>query len=148
MGRVLALDIGERRIGVAVSDAFGVLAQPLVVLSRQSLAKDVAQLAQLIREQEAQTVVVGLPVTLRGEQTQAAQQVQAFVARLREAVTVPVVLVDERLSTAEAERRLLEADLRRAERRQKVDAVAAALILERYLRQRESGTDGLAERTP
>ncbi|MDW8104043.1 MAG: Holliday junction resolvase RuvX, partial [Armatimonadota bacterium] len=144
----LALDIGERRIGVAVSDAFGVLAQPLAVLSRQSVAKDVAQLAQLIREQEAQTVVVGLPVTLRGEQTQAAQQVQAFVARLREAVTVPVVFVDERLSTAEAERRLLEADLRRAERRQKVDAVAAALILERYLRQRESGTDGLAERTP
>jgi putative Holliday junction resolvase len=145
MARVLALDIGERRIGVAVSDELGTLAQPLTVVQRQGVAKDVVCIAQLVREQGAETVVVGLPFTLRGEQAQAAQKVQAFVTHLRGALAVPVVLIDERFSTAEADRRMREANVRRGDRRQGVDAVAAALILERYLNRQRMRAQGDAE---
>ena len=142
MGRVLALDIGERRIGVAVSDETGILAQPLTVIQRRGAMKDAERIAQLAREQGAETVVVGLPITLRGEKAQAVEKVQAFVSQLRDVLDMPIVLMDERLSTVEADRRMREADVRRGERRQSVDAVAAALILERYLGQRLARTYG------
>lgn len=148
MGRVLALDIGERRIGVAVSDETGILAQPLAVIQRQSAARDAERVAQLAREHGAETVVVGLPITLRGEQAQAAEKVQAFVSQLRNVLELPIVLTDERLSTVEADRRMREADVRRGERRQSVDAVAAALILERYLSRRLAETHGSEENIP
>ncbi|MGQ9488362.1 MAG: Holliday junction resolvase RuvX [Armatimonadota bacterium] len=138
MARILALDIGERRIGVAVSDETATVAQPLVVIAREGTAKDVERITQIARQHAVHEVVVGLPVTLRGEQAQAVQKVQAFVAHLRRALDVPIVLVDERLSTAEANRRMREADVGRGARRQKVDAVAAALILEKYLSQRSA----------
>lgn len=147
MGRVLALDIGERRIGVAVSDEMGILAQPLTVLQREGVAKDVVRIVQLVREQEAEAVVVGLPVTLRGEQAQAAERVQVFISHLRDAIDIPVVPVDERLSTVEANRRMVEANVRRGERRQSVDAVAAALILQRYLSQQRLQANGEAKHT-
>lgn len=147
MGRVLALDIGGRRIGVAVSDEMGILAQPLTVLERQGVAEDVARIAQLVREQAVERVVVGLPVTLRGEQEYAAKKVRLFVSHLKDALDVPVVLVDERLSTVEANRRMKEAEVPRAQRRLRVDAVAAALILERYLSAHRARADGDAERT-
>ncbi|MGC8784118.1 MAG: Holliday junction resolvase RuvX [Armatimonadota bacterium] len=142
MGRVLALDIGERRIGVAVSDETGILAQPLTVIQRRGAMKDAERIAQLAREQGAETVVVGLPITLRGEQAQAVEKVQAFVSQLRDVLDMPIVLMDERMSTVEADKRMREADVRRGERRQSVDAVAAALILERYLGQRLARTYG------
>ncbi|MCS6829488.1 MAG: Holliday junction resolvase RuvX [Armatimonadota bacterium] len=148
MGRVLALDIGERRIGVAVSDEIGVLAQPLMVIQRQGVAQDIAHILQLVRERGVETVVVGLPVTLRGGQAQAAEKVEEFVSCLREALGTPIVLVDERLSTAEADRRMREADVRRGKRRRSVDAVAAALILERYLGRQRAGLDGEAKHAP
>ncbi|MGQ9881583.1 MAG: Holliday junction resolvase RuvX [Armatimonadota bacterium] len=138
MARILALDIGERRIGVAVSDETATVAQPLVVIAREGTAKDVERITQIARQHAVHEVVVGLPVTLRGEQAQAVQKLQAFVAHLRRALDVPIVLVDERLSTAEANRRMREADVGRGARRQKVDAVAAALILEKYLSQRSA----------
>ncbi|GIV15134.1 MAG: putative pre-16S rRNA nuclease [Armatimonadota bacterium] len=147
MGRLLALDIGERRIGVAVSDEMGILAQPLTVLQRQGVAKDVARIAQVVREQAVEKVVVGLPVTLRGEQAQATKRVRLFVSHLQDAIDVPIVLVDERLSTVEADRRMKEAELRREQRRQGVDAVAAALILERYLSAQRARADGDSRRT-
>lgn len=134
MGRVLALDIGERRIGVAVSDPTGMLAQPLTVITRQGVAKDVAAVISLLQQQEATTVVVGCPYTLQGDESVAARRVSAFVNALREAVDTPVVLMDERLSTVEAERRMREASWKGRAVRGRVDAVAAALILERYLR--------------
>lgn len=138
MARILALDIGERRIGVAVSDETATIVQPLAVIAREGTAKDVERITHIAHQHEAKEVVVGLPVTLRGEQAQAVQKVQAFVAHLRRALDVPIVLVDERLSTTEADRRMREADVGRGARRQKVDAVAAALILENYLSQRSA----------
>jgi putative Holliday junction resolvase len=142
MARVLALDIGERRIGVAISDERGILAQPLMVIERRGTAQDVARVARVVKEHEAAEIVVGVPITLRGEQAAAAEKVHAFVAVLREATDVSVLLVDERLSTVEADRRMREASVRREPRRQRVDAVAAALILERYLSRRGTKTDG------
>jgi putative Holliday junction resolvase len=142
MARVLALDIGERRIGVAISDEGGVLAQPLQVIERKGTATDVAQVARLLQEQQAQEIVVGMPYTLRGTQRGAAEKVQSFVAVLREAVQVPIILVDERLSTVEADRRMRESSVRREARRSRVDAVAAALILERYLSERRNKAHG------
>ena len=142
MARVLALDIGERRIGVAISDEGGVLAQPLQVIERKGTATDVAQVVRLLQEQQAQEIVVGMPYTLRGGQAGAAEKVQSFLAVLREAVQVPIVLVDERLSTVEADRRMREASVRRLARRSRVDAVAAALILERYLSERRNQAHG------
>lgn len=136
MTRILALDIGERRIGVALSDETATIAQPLTVIERESIAKDVERIAQMLRQHAAGEVVVGQPRTLRGEQAQAVHKVQAFVAHLRAVLNVPIALVDERLSTVEADRRMREAEVRRERRRQKVDAVAAALILQRYLAQR------------
>jgi len=135
----MALDIGTRRIGVAVSDEAGLIAQPLTVIIREGTVKDVAAIVRMVREQGVQQVVVGRPVALRGEETESTRKVLDFVDRLRDSVEVPVVMVDERLSTVEASRRMLEADVRRGERRQRVDAVAAALILERYLNSRRGG---------
>ncbi len=139
MSRVMALDIGTRRIGVATSDEAGLIAQPLTVIIREGTVKDVAAIVRMVREQGVQEVVVGRPVALRGEETESTRKVLDFVDRLRDSVEVPVVMVDERLSTVEASRRMLEADVRRGERRQRVDAVAAALILERYLNSRRGG---------
>jgi putative Holliday junction resolvase len=142
MARVLALDIGERRIGVAISDEEGILAQPLLVIERKGTATDVAHVVRLLQEQQAQEIVVGMPYTLRGQQAAAAKKVQSFVSALREAVRVPIILVDERLSTVEADRRMREASVRREARRSRVDAVAAALILERYLSERRNKAHG------
>lgn len=136
MARMMALDIGARRIGVAVSDETGTIAQPLVTIEREGIAKDVDRIAQLVAQHAVGQVVVGMPYTLRGERDVAARKVSDFVAHLRQALAVPVRTTDERLSTVEASRRMIEADVKRASRKQNIDAVAAALILERYLSQR------------
>jgi putative Holliday junction resolvase len=131
--RRLGLDVGERRIGVARTDETGAIATPYAVIEREGRKADVIRLQELARAQQAQEVVVGLPVTLRGEMGPQARQVRRFVSALRAALDVPVVTWDERFSTSEAERSLLEADVSRAGRRERVDKVAAALILQSYL---------------
>lgn len=133
MSRTLALDVGERRIGVAVSDPTGLIAQPLLVIERRGAQADLARIAALGVEQSADRVVVGYPLTLAGTSGVQAQRVDRFIEQLRAAVRVEVVTADERLSTVAAERSLLEGGLRRGRRRQIRDAVAAALILQGYL---------------
>ncbi len=139
MSRVLALDIGERRIGVALSDPTGTVAQPLLVIERQGWEADLARIRRLVNEHEVQHVLVGYPYTLAKRREAQAQRVDRFLARLRPTIPVPVEACDERLTTAAAERALLEGDVRRARRRAVRDAVAAALLLQVYLdRQRAS----------
>lgn len=138
MSRTLALDVGERRIGVAVSDPAGIVAQPLLVIERRGWAADLARLRALVAEHAVSRIVVGYPVTLanrRGEQT---RRVDHFVERLRAALPVAVETWDERLTTAAAERILLAGDVSRARRRAVRDAVAAAVLLQGYL-DRERG---------
>ncbi len=138
MPRTLALDVGTRRIGVAVSDPGGVVAQPLAVIEREGWETDRKRIATIVRDQDVDLIVVGYPLTLSMERGRQAELVDRFVARLRTAIPVTVVTWDERLTTAAAERVLLAADLRRAHRRRVRDAVAAAVLLQGYLDRRRA----------
>jgi putative transcription antitermination factor YqgF len=124
MTRVLALDHGEARCGVAVSDPTGALVTPLAVVERPDTRRGLARVANVVREREAELVVVGLPLTLAGDEGAQAQAARAFAARLASAVAVPVELHDERLTT------------RMAERTGGDDSVAAAHLLESWLQAR------------
>lgn len=131
--RVLGVDMGQRRIGIALSDSLGMTAQPLMVIERQSTSADLQTLAALAVTHEVAAIVVGLPLTLRGERGPQAQRVLAFADALRHQVTVPVEFVDERLTTVQGERALISMDASRRKRKQVIDQVAAQLILQQYL---------------
>jgi putative Holliday junction resolvase len=130
VGRSLALDVGERRIGVAVSDSEGWLASPLLVVERREAQRDFARIVALVQEQAALRVVVGLPRTLDGDIGPQARRVQRWTGRLQPQLDVPIVYWDERYSTAEATRLLAAIPSRR---RPGIDAAAAAVILQDYL---------------
>ena len=131
--RILGLDVGDRRIGVAISDPLGITAQQLTVLERRSRPKDVAAVTSLVEQHQAERIVVGLPLTLRGEHGPQAHKVTAFVEALRRRVTIPIQAVDERLTTAQGERALIALDVSRRKRKAVIDRVAAQLILQQYL---------------
>jgi putative Holliday junction resolvase len=133
--RVLALDIGTKTIGVAVSDELGLAAHPRQTMPRRGNKIDVEMVAGLLGREGASRVVVGLPLELSGAAGKRAKQVEGFVALLRDrlGLAVPVETWDERFSTAGAERILIEADLSRARRKQVIDAQAAVFILQGWL---------------
>ncbi|MCL2660282.1 MAG: Holliday junction resolvase RuvX [Acidobacteriaceae bacterium] len=137
--RILALDVGDRRIGIALSDALGCTAQPLLTLHRTSLRADVKSVARLVRKHEVAEIVVGNPLYMSGDQSPQAAKAQAFAEQLAEAIApVPIRLWDERLTTTEAHRHLDAAGVPggqqgRAERKQIIDQVAAVLILQGFL---------------
>ncbi|HYM38425.1 MAG TPA: Holliday junction resolvase RuvX [Nitrospiraceae bacterium] len=131
--RILALDPGTKRIGVALSDELGWTAQPLETFERKSLHVDVAHINELVRRHEVREIVIGMPIQLDGRAGLAAQSVQQFLEALQAAVDVPVVPWDERLTTKAAEQMLIEADVSRKKRKGAVDRVAAALLLKSYL---------------
>ncbi|MBI2916585.1 MAG: Holliday junction resolvase RuvX [Chloroflexi bacterium] len=133
MGRVLGLDLGEKRIGLAVSDPTGLLVVDSWVLERQTEGATLDSLAKLCQERQVERIVVGLPRSLEGGLGPQAQLTLDFVHRLAERVALPVDTWDERLSTVAAERALRESGMRREKRRQHRDAVAAALLLQSYL---------------
>jgi len=131
--RILALDHGSKRIGVAVSDETRTIAQPLEYIPAGPFADFLARLRQLIREKEIGLILVGLPRNMDGSYGPAAEKVQTFVAALREAVVVPVKTWDERLTSAQANRVLIQGGVRRDKRKEKVDQTAAAILLQSYL---------------
>ena len=138
MGRVLGVDLGSRRIGVALSDPSGVIAGPLVVLERcGDRALDHQAILRLAREHEADRIVVGMPTTLSGEQgpaaTAALEEIEALQMLAGDALEVEAF--DERLTTAIAQRALLHGNVKRAQRKQTVDKIAAAVLLQSYLEQ-------------
>lgn len=130
---LMGLDVGHRRIGVAVSDPTGFLARGVEVISRTSVAEDLARICALIDSLAVERVVVGHPISLSGEVGAQALDAERFAESLREASPVPVELWDERLSTLEADRRMQEAGLSSRKRRQRIDMAAAILILQSYL---------------
>jgi putative Holliday junction resolvase len=135
--RVIALDLGSKRIGVAVSDVTGTIASPLTVVERSgSRQRDLDRLAALVAEEEAELVVVGLPLAMSGAEGPAARGARTEAAALATLIAVPVETFDERLTTVTAERALAEAGVRGRARRQKVDKVAAAVILQAFLDRR------------
>ncbi|MEY2967219.1 MAG: hypothetical protein RLY50_1269 [Actinomycetota bacterium] len=132
--RVLGLDLGSKRIGVAVSDRSGTIATPLTVLARgKSQADDHRRVAEILVAEEAEAVVVGLPLNMDGTEGRAAKGARAECARLATVVTVPVLLHDERLTTVEADRAMMEFRMRAEARRRVVDKVAAAVMLQSWL---------------
>jgi putative holliday junction resolvase len=145
--RYLGLDIGNRRIGVAVSDELGITAQPVLTLERKRNTRDdLRSLARLCRRFGVAAIVVGNPVHLSGEVSPQAIKTQAFASALGELAGLPVHLWDERLTTREAHQILYEAGHERQEHRRVVDQVAATLILQEFLEKRRAGTEGLGNR--
>jgi putative Holliday junction resolvase len=139
--RVLGIDLGSRRIGVAVSDASQTIATPLTVIQRsRSVAEDHRRIAALVAEEEAERVVVGLPISLDGSLGPAAQRAVAETQALASVVSVPVETYDERFTTVTAEQALMEARLRAEARRRLVDKVAAAVMLQSWLDARRGRT--------
>lgn len=134
--RILALDVGQKRIGLAVSDPLGITAQGLGVLIRQDREADLARLLEVAREYQVQEIVVGFPRHLDGREAKQAGAIMDLAQALGEALGAAVIPWDERLTTVEAERVLLQADLSRRRRRRVVDQVAAVLILQSYLEYR------------
>lgn len=138
--RVIAFDLGSKRIGVAVSDITGTVASPLTVVARsKSRHEDYRRLAKLVVDEEAELVVIGLPLSLDGSEGPAARAARAEAKALATLVGVPIELHDERLSTVTANRALAEADVRGPARRNVVDKVAAAVFLQSFLEQRRAG---------
>ncbi len=131
--RILALDPGTKRIGVAVSDEMGWIAQPLETFERRSLDADVAHIQALVRRHDAREVLMGMPFRLDGRVGPEAESVQRFIDVLEQRLPVPVVAWDERLTSKSAEDLLIEANVSRKKRKGAVDRVAAALLLQSYL---------------
>ncbi len=140
--RILGLDLGEKRIGVALSDALGLTAQGLTVIQRQGRKRSLDLVVELAREHEVQEIVIGLPRHLDGRLGQGAEEALAWADELRERLHIPVHPVDERLTTMQAERVLLQADVSRRKRRQVIDKMAAGLILQAFLDIRGQSREG------
>jgi putative Holliday junction resolvase len=141
--RVIGIDLGSRRIGVAVTDGLGLTAQPHATIARHGGQRDLDAIGAVVREFDAERIVLGLPLSPEGEVGRAARAAQAFAERLRAALAVPVELIDESFSTVEAEEVLLRADVSRARRKEVIDRLAAAVILQRWLNRgpQEPGQD-------
>ena len=131
--RILALDHGTVRVGVAISDELKIIAQPMEFIPAEPLAAFLERLRQILREKVVELILVGMPRNMDGSYGPAAQKVQEFVAALREAVPTPIKTLDERLTSVQANRLLIQANVRREERKQKVDKMAAAILLQSFL---------------
>jgi putative Holliday junction resolvase len=131
--RILALDPGTRRVGVAVSDPLKMIAQPLENIDAEPFPAFLARLKELIREKEVELILIGMPRNMDGSYGESAARVREFVTVLKETITVPIQTVDERLTSAQANRILKEGGVRGSDRKGKVDPMAAALMLRSYL---------------
>ena len=139
--RVMALDVGERRIGVALSDPLGSFAQPHATVAVEGRKSDVPKLAAIARDHEVEALVVGLPLHMHGEEGEAAKKARRLGNALGGALGLEVTYWDERLTTVQAERVLIDGGMRRRDRKGVVDQVAAVLILQAYLDSRSTGDD-------
>ncbi len=131
--RILGIDFGLKRIGLALSDELGLTAQPLYVLKRTALVKDVGQLLNIIREKRVKKIVIGWPMHLNGSDGTITDKVTEFIQELRKNTDIEIIKADERWTSLEAERLLITADMSRNKRRQVRDKLAASLILQTYL---------------
>ncbi|EPY06139.1 Holliday junction resolvase [Paenibacillus sp. E194] len=131
--KILGLDYGDRRIGVAISDAFGWTAQGLEVIERRKPENDLKRLGDIVKEHGVEAFVLGLPKNMNGTVGPRGELSMSFAEQLKQSFGLPVHLWDERLSTVSAERALLEADVSRKKRRQVIDKMAATIILQTYL---------------
>lgn len=139
-GRILAFDFGDRRIGVALSDPLGITAQPLTTLERASWKRDLGRIRDLVRVHEVTRIVVGMPLGMDGGRNERVRLTEEFIDRLHRTTDLPIDPWDERLTTVQAERTMLEGDVSRARRRRAIDRLAAVIILQAYLDARACGS--------
>ena len=131
--RVLAIDHGTKRMGIALSDETATIAQPLEFIPAEPFADFLTRLKKLLTEKQVDQILVGMPRNMDGSYGPAALKVQEFVAVLKETIGIPIKTWDERLTSAQANRMLIQAEVRRDKRKQRVDAAAAAILLQSYL---------------
>jgi putative holliday junction resolvase len=131
--RILAIDHGTKRMGIAVSDELKMIAQPLEFILAEPFAAFLDRLKEILREKEVELILVGMPRNMDGSYGPAALKVKEFVTALKDAITIPVRTWDERLTSAQANRILIQGNVRRDKRKEKVDAMAAAILLQSFL---------------
>lgn len=136
--KIVALDIGTVRIGIASSDIMEIIASPNPVYRRKNNSSDITAIADIINSLQAGQVVIGLPLKMDGSEGQSVQMAREFGEELSKVITIPIVYQDERLSTVEAQRILIESGMRREKRKDKVDSLAATIILQTYLDKRSN----------
>ncbi|MFH1383118.1 MAG: Holliday junction resolvase RuvX [Chloroflexota bacterium] len=133
MTRRLGLDIGDKRIGVALSDPLGILASPLTIIERQDEQQDIEAIIEIISQHQVTKIIAGLPRSMNGNIGAQAEKVQSFVEKLRSAIEIEIEFRDERLTTVSAQRLIRDAGTKKKGEKVRDDAVAAALILQGYL---------------
>ena len=133
MPRILGIDYGEKRVGLAVSDPLNIIAQPLITLIREDSVGWWHQLEAVVVEQEIVTIVVGYPLTMKGTKSAQTEEVDRFILDLGERMTIPIDRYDERLTSVAAQRALIQQGIKASRNKEAVDYTAAALILQDYL---------------
>ena len=131
--RIMALDVGDKRIGIAVSDETNIISTAVDVIERKTLKQDIERIKDFTKEYKIGKIVVGLPLTMKGGESIQTEKVNKFIDRLGEMINIPVISFDERLSTVQGERMLIKADISRRKRKKLIDKVAAQIILQTYL---------------
>lgn len=131
--RVMALDVGKKRIGIAISDPLWITAQGLDTYYRKSLENDIEHYRDLIKQHDVGKLIIGLPKRLNGEIGQAAEEITAYAKELEKALGIQVEMFDERMTSAAANRILIDSDVKRRKRKQAVDRMAAMIILQDYM---------------
>lgn len=140
--RILAIDHGTKRMGIAISDELAMIAQPLEFIPAEPFADFLTRLKEILRDKQVELILIGMPRNMDGSYGPAALKVQEFVAVLKDAVTISIKTLDERLTSVQAHRFLTEAAVRGRQRREKVDKSAAAILLQSYLDSRSDGAIG------
>jgi putative Holliday junction resolvase len=137
MGRIIAVDMGEKRVGVAISDPSGIIAQPLLTIERHDNAALMLELKKVVEQYGVERIIVGIPYALNGSETKKSIEITAFTRQLQAALHVPIVMEDERLTTRMAENSLHMMGKKVGKSRNKIDQIAAAHILQHYLKRTE-----------
>ena len=135
--RILALDVGTKTIGVAVSDELGITANGVTTIIRKNLSYDTDEIKKLVSSLKPSEIVVGVPYDMEGEVSVRGKEILKFAAKLKQAVNIPIKYWDESFSTVSAEKRLIDANVSRKKRKKVIDKMAAVFILEEYLRSRD-----------
>ena len=133
LSRVLGLDFGERRIGLALSAPLGIIAKPLTIIDRKKTADHISRISEIVSERKITSIVVGLPLTLKGNYSKQTEIVLAFIDQLKSDLQIPIMTVDERLSSVAAEKSLQAQAVKTGHNKGRVDETAAAIILQEYL---------------
>ena len=133
LSRVLGLDYGERRIGLAISDPLGIIAMPLTTIDRNKTEHLISKISEIVSEKKITSIVVGLPLTLKGHYSKQTEIVLAFINKLKSNLQIPIVSIDERLSTVAAKKSLHIQNVKTGHEKGRVDETAAAIFLQEYL---------------